>query len=111
MLEFWSPECPYCPTILQNVNAIVKKYTSSAFIAIAPSGKSTSEEVQTYINNHPYEPIVGAPSKELWDRYDRREITPLFYVIDRNGYIRLAGPGTSIVPVVDKMIEKLMNLK
>ena len=111
MLEFWSPECPFCPTILPNVNAIVKKYKSPAFVAIAPSGKSTSQDVQTYLINHPYEPIVGAPSKELWQRYDRREITPLFYVIDQNGYIRLAGPGTSIVPVVDKMIERLMNSK
>jgi len=111
MLEFWSPECPFCPTILQSVNAIVDKYKSPLFVAIAPSGKSTAKEVQTYLSDHPYEPIVGAPSKELWERYDRREITPLFYVIDRNGYIRLAGPGTSMLPVVDKMIKRLLDSK
>ena len=111
LIEFWSPICAFCPLILSKINTIVDKYKSSAFIAIAPSGKSTSEEVKLYLKDHSYDAIVGVNSEAFLNKYNRQGVYPLFYVIDKNGYVRFAGPGANMVPIVDKMIEKLINSK
>ncbi len=109
LLMFWSTTCPFSEQIRPKLNSIIKRNESQTFSSFALSRETDTSEVKSYVKSHRYDATVGIPDSTLWRRYNSRTITPLFYLIDRDGIIRLIAPGASMAPVLDAMIRRLLG--
>jgi hypothetical protein len=90
---------------------MIQEYDSKSFSAIALSRETDVNEIKSFLENHPYEGTLGIPDSTFWHKYNSRTITPLFYLIDRNGIIALIGSGASMVPVLQPMIQRLLVVR
>jgi hypothetical protein len=108
LLTFWSTSCPFSEMIRANLDSMIHQQDSSAFSAVALSREDDVNEIKSFLGNHPYAGTVGIPDSSGWQKYNRRTITPLFYLIDRNGVIALVGSGASVAQVLPSMIKKLL---
>jgi hypothetical protein len=108
LLTFWSTSCPFSEKIRPNVNSMIHQQDSNTFSAVALSREDDINEIKSYLQTHPYEGTVGIPDSSFWYKYNSRTITPLFYLIDRNGIIALIASGASMAPVLESMIKRLL---
>jgi thiol-disulfide isomerase/thioredoxin len=111
LLTFWSTSCHFCEMIRPALNSMVKRYSGNTFAAIALSRETDVNDVKNHLEKHAYEGIVGIPDATYWQRYNGRTITPLFYLIDQNGTLALIGPGASMCPVLQSMIQRLLAVR
>ena len=111
LLTFWSTDCPFSEKVRPSLNSMIQEYDSKSFSAIALSRETDVNEIKSFLENHPYEGTLGIPDSTFWHKYNSRTITPLFYLIDRNGIIALIGSGASMVPVLQPMIQRLLVVR
>jgi thiol-disulfide isomerase/thioredoxin len=108
LLTFWSTSCHFCEKVRPDLNTMIKRYSSNSFSAIALSRETDVNDIKNHLKNHPYEGTLGIPGTTYWQRYNRRTITPMFYLIDQSGNIALKGYGASMSPVLEAMIQRLL---
>jgi thiol-disulfide isomerase/thioredoxin len=111
LLTFWSTDCPFSEKVRPSLDSMIHQYDSKSFSAFALSRETEVNEIKSYLENHPYEGTLGIPDSTFWHKYNSRTITPLFYLIDRNGIIALIGSGASMVPVLQSMIQRLLVVR
>jgi len=109
LIMFCSITCPYCEQIRPQLNSIIQQNKSQDFSVIALCKERNVDEIKTFLLNHPYEAKVGLAEPSLWQRYYIRYITPLFYLIDQEGVIRLIATGAAMAPVLELMLKRLLS--
>lgn len=109
LLEFWSVSCPFCQRILPEINSLIQKNKNEDFVAIAIARESSREEINKYLEQNPREAIVTLNDEKVWQIFNSRTVTPSYYLIDKEGVIRLSGFGayTDIVKIINKKIEEI----
>jgi peroxiredoxin len=106
-LEFWSVSCPFCKEILPRVNSLIKSKGGKDLVALAIAKEENREELEAHLKQHPRDARVVPNEKATWQSYDKPSITPTFYLIDREGFVRFSGKGAS--PEQIRIIEKLID--
>lgn len=109
LLEFWSVSCGFCQRILPEVNALLQKNKGDDFVAVDIAKESDADQVNKYLAKNPREARVALNNGQIWPVYNRQIITPTFYLLDKQGVIRLSGYGaySDIIKIIDKKIEEI----
>jgi thiol-disulfide isomerase/thioredoxin len=109
LLEFWSVACPFCQRILPEENALLLKNKSEDFVAIAVSREGNLDEINKYLAKNPRDAKVVLNNGEIWPIYNSQITTPTYYLLDKQGVIRLSGYGAypDIIKIIDKKIQEI----
>jgi len=109
LLQFWSVSCSFCQRILPEVNALLRKNRSDDFVAIDVAREGNLEEINKYLAKNPHEAKVVPDNGQIWPIYNSQIITPTYYLLDKQGVIRLSGYGaySDIIKIIDKKIEEV----
>jgi thiol-disulfide isomerase/thioredoxin len=109
LLEFWSVSCPFCRAILPEVNSLIKKQSGKDFVALDVAREDDAGEITKHLQGEPRNATVVVNDKTAWQRYNSESITPTYYLIDKEGIIRLSGYGASPeqLKVIDRLVEQI----
>jgi thiol-disulfide isomerase/thioredoxin len=113
LLEFWSVSCPFCRQILPEVNALVKKESGKDFVALDVTREEDAGEITKHLQSEPRSATVVINDKATWQTYNRESITPTYYLIDKDGVIRMSGYGASPeqLKAIERLVEQIRNGK
>jgi thiol-disulfide isomerase/thioredoxin len=109
LVEFWSVSCPFCQRILPEVNTLIEKNRGADFVALAVAKEDNAGEIKANLREQSRNALIALYDRSAWQTYDRASITPTYYLLDKQGVIRLAGSGASSeqLKVVDQLIERM----
>jgi peroxiredoxin len=109
LVEFWSVNCPVCRRVLPEVNTLIEKNRGADFVALAVAREENAEEIKANLREHQRSALIALYDRSAWQTFDRAIITPTYYLLDKQGVIRLAGSGgySDQLKVIDQLIEQM----
>ena len=109
LITFWSTSCSYCEKIRPGLDSLVLRCDTASFQSIAAAADSDVKSMAAFLRDKPYEGIIMPYDSSLWNTYNRRMTTPVYYVIDRKGSIIFSGAGASLMPIAERVIMDLLQ--
>ena len=106
---FWSIECRPSERARPALNLLATRLRGRPFRWVALARESDTSGVQRYLAEHPMTGTVALHDSATWAAYSPEIATPLFYVIDARGYVRLRALGTSAVDLVAAEVRHLLG--
>jgi len=104
LMTFWSTGCPYCERIRPQLDTLVAHCDTTQFQAICAAAETDRDEIAEFLRDQPYGGIIVPYAEQLWQTYDARGTTPVYYVIDRDGSVVYSGTGASAFSVVEQIL-------
>jgi hypothetical protein len=109
LVEFWSVDCRWSESARPALNALAATIPADRFRWVAMAKESDSAVVQSHLADHSMSATVALSDSIAWARYDPAIATPLFYVIDETGVVRLRAVGASAVSSVAAMVKQMLD--
>ncbi len=104
LVTFWSGKCPYCEKIRPRLDTLVLRYDTTRFQAISAVIDSDRVAIMKFLQNRPYGGIIVPYNAPLWNMYNSRKTTPVYYVIDPDGAVVFSGTGASAFTIVERIV-------
>lgn len=112
LLSFWSTECPYSEQVRPALDSLAARLGDSAFEWVAMARDVDAAPIRAHLISHPMRATVLANDSPSWMEFNPGTITPLFYVIDRAGNVRVVESGaTAIGMVVQAVADEVHRTK
>jgi thiol-disulfide isomerase/thioredoxin len=109
LVTFWSTSCTFCEKIRTDLNALVQRSDTAQFQSISPAADTDIKSIAAFVKEKPYEGIITPYDASIWNMYNRRMTTPVYYIIDRDGAIIFSGAGASMMAIVDRLVTTLLR--
>lgn len=110
LITFWSARCPYCEKIRSKLDSLVAQCDSARFTAISATTDSNVDKINKFLRAKPYPGIIVPYVKQLWQIYNARRTTPVYFIIDRDGSIVFSGSGASAFSIVDQIVRAKLSV-
>jgi thiol-disulfide isomerase/thioredoxin len=105
LITFWATHCGYCEKIRPQLDSLVAHSDPAQFQAISATVDTDSSAIANFLQTKPYGGFVVPLDEPLWNKYNPRRTTPVYYIIDRDGSIIFSGTGSSMFTVAERIIE------
>ncbi|MBW6493889.1 MAG: TlpA family protein disulfide reductase [Burkholderiaceae bacterium] len=105
---FWATWCPFCVAEMPHIQKLHEAYASRGLVIVAVSLDRGRDEVVRFWSEHRYVFLVAMRSQEMREGWGSIRGTPTFYVVDRQGVVRLAHTGTPPEGELEALIKKLL---
>jgi thiol-disulfide isomerase/thioredoxin len=110
LLAFWATTCPWSERARPALDSLAARLGSAGFTWVAMARDTSRDVLRAHIATHPMSAIVLAADSSAWVEYNPNIITPLFYLIDREGNTRLVERGANALAVIVRAATKeVMN--
>lgn len=107
LLEFWSVSCPYCEQARPELNGLAAELSDAPFEWVILPRERDPAEVVAFLDEHPTNASVLFADSATWATYNPDLITPLFYLLDRQGVIQLHERGAGVVEAIGDRASEL----
>ena len=108
LISFWSVDCRFSEEARPVLNDMARRLPASRFRWVAMSREGDGPIVRRHLAEHPMRAIVAAQDSASWSTYNPQTATPLFYVIDRRGIVRLRAVGSTSASAVAARMTALL---
>lgn len=109
LVEFWSVDCYYSERARFALNNLAARVRGRPFKWLAFARENDSGAVRRHLADHPVSATVALHDSTAWDLYNPAVATPLFFVIDQAGTVRLRAVGASAVEAVEAEVLGLLE--
>jgi peroxiredoxin len=106
LLTFWATSCPWSEQVRPALDSLAARLGSAGFTWVAMARDTSRDELRTHVASHPMSAIVLAADASAWAEYNPDIVTPLFYLIDREGKIRQVERGANALAMVVRAAAK-----
>ncbi len=109
LLEFWSVNCPWGDSVRPLINELAEKFKGPAFAVFSIARENEPLVLREYLKTKPKSTIVLGRDDKAWTTYNPEGITPLCFLLDHSGVIRLIAPGATSQKALKSAIEGLIT--
>jgi thiol-disulfide isomerase/thioredoxin len=89
LLTFWATYCPWSERVRPTLDSLAVRLGDSSFVWVAMARDDDREVIRAHVASHPMLATVLVHDSTSWAEFNPSTITPLFYLIDRGGTVRL----------------------
>ncbi|MDH4270418.1 MAG: TlpA family protein disulfide reductase [Candidatus Aminicenantes bacterium] len=111
LLEFWSVDCPWADTVRPLINAVAEKFKGPEFAVLSVAREKDPTVLRDYLKAKPKSTIVLRRDDNAWKIFNPDGMTPLCFVLDRGGVIRLIAPGARSQKALEAAIAGLITAR
>jgi len=108
LLEFWSVDCPWADTVRPLINALAEKFKGPDFATLSIAREKEPSILREYLKTKPKSTTVLGRDDNVWKTYNPEGMSPLAFVLDRSGVIRLIAPGARSLKALEAVIAGLI---
>ena len=109
LLEFWSVNCPFADTIRPLINRIADRFDAADFAALSIAREPDAAVLRAYLKANPKSSVVLLRNEEAWKTFNPEGATPVCFLIDRDGVIRLRAVGAAAVKTMEDAVAGLLK--
>jgi thiol-disulfide isomerase/thioredoxin len=100
LVSFWATTCPWSEQARPALDSLAARLGNSSFAWLAMARDDERELIRAHVSTHPMSATVLTRDSTAWMEFNPSTITPLFYLIDRRGKVRLVESGAGAVTLV-----------
>jgi len=108
LLEFWSVDCPWGDTVRPLINALAEKFRGPDFAVLSLAREKDASVLREYLKAKPKSTTVLVRDDNAWTTYNPQGMSPICFVLDRDGVIRLIAPGARSQKALEAAITGLI---
>lgn len=105
VLEFWSTHCPFSEQIRPEITSLKARFGPGVrWITVAR--ELEADTIRAHLADHP---MAGEPwtnRADIWQTWNPRTVTPMFYVIGRDGRIVAVERGAGAAPALEAWLRR-----
>jgi thiol-disulfide isomerase/thioredoxin len=108
ILEFWSTSCPFSEAARPEINQLYESHNDQFNLISTPREKGL-DEIENHLESHPKKGVLLLRDEKTWEELNPLPVSPLYYLIDRNGEIIMKAQGASAVKLLKVKLNQMIS--
>jgi thiol-disulfide isomerase/thioredoxin len=108
ILEFWSTSCPFSEAARPEINQLYESHKDKFNLISIPREKG-HDEIENHLKKHHKKGVLLYQDEKIWEELNPLPVSPLYYLIDKNGEIIMKAQGASAVELLEVKLNQMIS--